>query len=198
MLQQTVEEWRESKTKTTQNRENLLRHLQRNGGKIFAVGSWIMSHITNDELREAQSSLRRQQSLKWWRNSQPFVKSEDSLPCSLEPALAHSTSWRTTPYRLSVPAYSIYSQIPSTSGGRLTICNLWAAACCGERPSSRGGSWLDNSVYTRASCYSWWTPNQVLVHRLLICDGYLAINTSKIIQFITRHIKFTQIILIKT
>jgi hypothetical protein len=31
--------------------------------------------------------------------------------------------WRTTPYRLSVAAYSIYSQLPSIAGGRSSIRN---------------------------------------------------------------------------
>jgi hypothetical protein len=38
-----------------------------------------------------------------------------------EQLLAHAQppSWRTTPFRLSATAYSIYSQLPSISGGRL-------------------------------------------------------------------------------
>jgi hypothetical protein len=37
---------------------------------------------------------------------------------------AQPPNWRTTPYRLSATAYSIYSQLSSTSGGRFSIRNL--------------------------------------------------------------------------
>jgi len=37
---------------------------------------------------------------------------------------AQPSSWRTTPCRLSAIAYSIYSQLPSVSGGLPFICNL--------------------------------------------------------------------------
>jgi hypothetical protein len=37
---------------------------------------------------------------------------------------AQPSSWRTTPCRVSVTAYSVYSQLPSVSGGRLLHSHL--------------------------------------------------------------------------
>jgi hypothetical protein len=39
--------------------------------------------------------------------------------------LAQPSSWRSTHCRLSATAYSIYSQLPSTPGGRSSIRNHW-------------------------------------------------------------------------
>jgi len=70
------------------------------------------------------------------------MEPECSLPCSQEPANSEdlcniskqavfygnellaprpAPSWRTTPLRLSATAYSVYSQLPSISGGLLEL-----------------------------------------------------------------------------
>jgi hypothetical protein len=48
-------------------------------------------------------------------------------------APAQPPSWRTTPYRLSATAYSIYSHLPYISGGRLLRPQPEDAPCRGDR-----------------------------------------------------------------
>jgi hypothetical protein len=46
---------------------------------------------------------------------------------------AQPPSWRTTPWQLSTTAYSIYSQLPFISGGRLLHLQPEDVPCCGDK-----------------------------------------------------------------
>jgi hypothetical protein len=50
-----------------------------------------------------------------------------------EELLAHLLSWRTSPCQLSATAYSIYSQLPSISGGRFLHPLPEDAPCRGDK-----------------------------------------------------------------
>jgi hypothetical protein len=71
---------------------------------------------------------------------------------------ANPPSWRTTPFRLSLVAYSLYSQLPSTSGGRSFISNLRTchAVVIGTcLTSTSGGTQQINKKVEYHHCHRW-------------------------------------------
>jgi hypothetical protein len=92
-------------------------------------------------------------------------------------ALSPTSSWRTTPCRLSATAYSIYSQLLSISGGRSSIRNL-------RTRMSWWGTHLSRSLFFVLTVLP---GDRVQNHTLWLRSDWLLVFHLNTLQF-TKHI----------